>query len=88
VLVLRDPLRAEDWRQFRGANRDGVWAETDILESFRAEGSPVRWRAPAGPGFSSPVVAQERVYLVDAELAAPEARFRARLQALLRPVAK
>jgi outer membrane protein assembly factor BamB len=70
--------RADDWPQFRGPNRDGVWSETGILESFPGGGLTAVWRAPAGPGFSSPVVAQGRAYLFDAALSAPNARERVR----------
>jgi outer membrane protein assembly factor BamB len=78
LLVLLPPaLRADDWPQWRGPNRDGIWNETGILESFPADGLRVRWRAPVGPGWSSPVVAQGRVYLTDAELLPPKARERA-----------
>jgi outer membrane protein assembly factor BamB len=69
-------LLAEDWPQWRGPHRDGVCGETGLLESFPAEGLKVRWRVPVGWGFSSPVVAQGRVYLADSELAKPNARER------------
>ncbi len=69
-------LRAEDWPQWRGPNRDGVCGETGLLESFPAEGLKVRWRVPVGWGFSSPVVAQGRVYLADSELVKPKAKER------------
>src|SRR5438105_4792973 len=71
-LVPFAVLRAEDWPQWRGPNRDGVWSETGILESFPAEGLKVRWRAPVGWGWSSPVVAQGRVYLADAKVVPPK----------------
>ena len=69
-------LRADDWPQWRGPNRDGVCSETGLLESFPAEGLKVRWRVPVGWGFSSPVVAQGRVYLADSELVKPKAKER------------
>jgi outer membrane protein assembly factor BamB len=69
-------VRAEDWPQWRGSNRDGVWGETGIPESFPAEGLKVRWRVPVGWGFSSPVVAQGRVYLADSEVVKPKAKER------------
>src|SRR5260370_13605267 len=67
---------AEDWPQWRGPNRDGVWNETGLLESFPADGLKVRWRAPVGWGWSSPVVAQGRVYLIDAEVVKPKPKER------------
>jgi outer membrane protein assembly factor BamB len=69
-------LRADDWPQWRGPNRDGVCGETGLLESFPPEGLKVRWRVPVGWGFSSPVVARGRVYLADSEVVKPRARER------------
>src|SRR6476646_8268667 len=56
---------ADDWPQWRGANRDGVWRETGILESIPASGLDVRWRAKISNGFAGPVVAKKRVFVVD-----------------------
>jgi outer membrane protein assembly factor BamB len=68
LLLLREAVvQAEDWPQWRGPNRDGVWSETGILESFPPEGLKVRWRVPVGPGWSSPVVARGRVYVTDVQ---------------------
>ena len=68
LLCLAGILRAEDWPQWRGAHRDGVWHETGILQSFPPEGLKVLWRVPVGPGFSSPVVAQAKVYVTDSRV--------------------
>jgi outer membrane protein assembly factor BamB len=80
VLILSltqvSAVRADDWPQWRGANRDGVWSESGILENFPPDGLKVRWRAPVGIGFSSPVVAGGRVFVTDSELAKPKARER------------
>lgn len=67
---------AADWPQWRGPNRGGVWNESGILQSFPQGGLKVRWRVPVGPGWSSPVVAQGRVYVTDSELTRPRARER------------
>jgi outer membrane protein assembly factor BamB len=76
LLLLSAALQAEDWPQWRGRNRDGVCSETGLLDSFPAEGLKVRWRVPVGWGWSSPVVAQGRVYLADAEVAKPKPKER------------
>src|SRR5438093_1069608 len=34
ALLLSAAARADDWPQWRGPNRDAVWNETGILESF------------------------------------------------------
>lgn len=56
---------ADDWPEFRGPDREGVWREEGIVESFPAAGLPVLWRASVGAGFSGPAVAGGRVYLMD-----------------------
>jgi outer membrane protein assembly factor BamB len=77
-LLLPAALRAEDWPQWRGPNRDGARGETGILQTFPAEGLNVRWRVPAGWGFASPVVAHGHVFLADSEMMKPKARERLR----------
>ena len=57
--------RADDWPQWLGPERDGIWRETGIVESFSEEGPDVLWRVPAGLGYSSPTVADGKVYLSD-----------------------
>src|SRR5262245_50681084 len=61
-LVLSLAVLAEDWPQFRGTDRDNVWNETGILQTFPTEGLKVRWRTPVGSGWSSPVVVRSRVF--------------------------
>jgi outer membrane protein assembly factor BamB len=68
--------QAEDWPQFRGPRRDGTWNETGLLKTFLADGLKIRWRAPVRWGWSSPVVAQGRVIVLDAELIKPSAKER------------
>jgi outer membrane protein assembly factor BamB len=75
-LILTIEVRADDWPQWRGLHRDGVWSETGILETFPKGGLKIRWRAPVGNGFSSPVVADGRVYVTDSQLAKSKARER------------
>jgi outer membrane protein assembly factor BamB len=58
-------LRADDWPQWQGPRADGVWREMGIVEKFPAGGPPVRWRVPVGAGYSSPAVANGRVFLTD-----------------------
>ena len=67
---------AEDWPQWRGPNRDAVWNETNILQTFPTNGLKVRWRAPVGFGYSSPIVGQGRVVVSDSRLEIPKAHDR------------
>jgi outer membrane protein assembly factor BamB len=57
--------RADDWPQWRGPNRDGVWRETGIIEKFDKPQLDIQWRAEIGPGYSGPTVADGRVYVTD-----------------------
>lgn len=70
------PLRADDWPQWRGPNRDAVWHEDGIVTSFPAEGLKILWRAEVSTGFSSPIVADGRVYLTDVQLTYPDPKER------------
>jgi len=65
---LAAAAQADDWPQWRGPKRDGVWRETGILEAFPSDGLKVRWRAEVGPGYSGVVVAKGRVYVSDCQL--------------------
>lgn len=69
-------LRADDWPQWLGPKRDGVWREDRILEKFSSEGPKIRWRTPVGAGYSGPAVAQGRVFLTD-RLLSPDAKSQA-----------
>lgn len=65
-----------DWPQWRGLNRDAVWNETGIAQTFRTNGLKIRWRKSVGWGYSSPVIAQGRVFVTDAQLIKPSAKER------------
>lgn len=61
-------LGADDWPQWLGPQRDGVWRETGLLDRFPAEGPSVRWRVSVGQGYSGPAVAGGRVFLMDRQV--------------------
>lgn len=65
LLSIHGSLIAADWPQWRGPNRDGVWSESGILTAFPAAGLKPVWKVPAGLGYSSPIIAGERLYLSD-----------------------
>ena len=56
---------ADDWPQWRGPNRDGVWSETGIIGAFPEPQIETRWRVPISSGYSGPTVAAGRVYVTD-----------------------
>src|SRR5438093_4177471 len=69
LLLIATFVKADDWPQWRGPNRDGVWNETNVMQSFPPGGLEISWRVPVGRGWSSPVVARGRVYLTDVQIA-------------------
>jgi outer membrane protein assembly factor BamB len=71
-----ETIHADDWPQWRGLNRDGIWNEPGILETFPANELNVLWRVPVGIGFSSPVIVGGRVFVTDSELTRPKAHER------------
>jgi outer membrane protein assembly factor BamB len=58
-------VRADDWPQWLGPERDGVWREPGIVSRFPHGGPKVRWRTSVGLGYAGPAVAQGRVYVMD-----------------------
>ena len=62
--------RADDWPQWLGPQRDGVWREKEIVDKFPAGGPKILWRKPVGGGFAGPAVAGGKVYVHDRLLAA------------------
>jgi hypothetical protein len=55
----------DDWPQWRGPSRDGVWREEGLVDKFADKELKVRWRQPIGSGYSGPTVAGGRVYVTD-----------------------
>lgn len=79
--IVATPLHADSWPQWLGPQRDGVWREKGILETF-PEGGPRRiWRVDLGAGYSGPAVAGGRVFVMDrqvpAEIPKPKSVFEA-----------
>jgi len=56
---------ADEWPQWRGPNRDGVWHETGVVEKFDEPQLKLRWRAAVASGYSGPTIAGGRVFLTD-----------------------
>src|SRR5579871_169154 len=68
-MLIPGPIRALDWPQWLGANRDGIWRETGLVTRFPAGGPKVLWRTPIGTGYSGPAGADGRVYVMDRQRA-------------------
>jgi len=65
ILLTTTLVSAADWPQWMGPNRDDVWSETGIVETFPEGGLTFRWRKPISGGFAGPAVADGKVYVTD-----------------------
>ena len=59
-LLAAGALEAGDWSHWRGPARNGVSAETGLIDSWSAEGENLLWKADF-TGRSTPVVVGDRV---------------------------
>jgi outer membrane protein assembly factor BamB len=73
-MIATAPLHADDWPQWMGPHRDGVWRETGIVDTFPKDGPPVRWRVKIGGGYAGPAVVGDRVYVTDKQSATPDSQ--------------
>jgi outer membrane protein assembly factor BamB len=65
ILSSASAAVADDWPQWLGPRRDGIWREGGIVNRFPEGGPPVRWRAPIKGGYAGPAVVGNRVYVTD-----------------------
>jgi outer membrane protein assembly factor BamB len=55
-------VRAGDWPELRGPNRDGISVEKGLISTWKLNGENFLWRVPGG-GRSTPIVMGNRVYV-------------------------
>jgi outer membrane protein assembly factor BamB len=48
-----------------GPSRNGVWAETGIINAFPNRGPKIVWRKPVAGGYAGPAVAGDKVFVMD-----------------------
>lgn len=65
AVCVMESAQAEDWPEWRGKGRLGVWNESGIMERFPQNGLKVAWRTPIRAGFSGAAVAAGRVFVTD-----------------------
>lgn len=65
LLLAGGVCNGDEWPQWRGPGRDGLWREIGIIEKFAGEQIPVKWRVQISNGYSGPTVADGRVYVTD-----------------------
>jgi len=65
--LLTPPLWADDWPQFRGADRTDVSREKGLLQKWPKSGPKLLWTFKnTGIGFSGPAVVGDRLYIMGA----------------------
>ena len=66
IASVSAPARADDWPQWLGPQRDGVWREKNLVDSLKPEKPPkARWRVPIAGGYAGPAVANGKVFVTD-----------------------
>ena len=56
---------ADDWPQWLGEKRDGIWREVGVRKDLPEGSAKVLWRQPVGLGYAGPAVAKGKVYVPD-----------------------
>ena len=74
ACVFSSDLVSQDWPQWLGENRDSMWNETGIVDSFPEDGPQLLWRAEIAGGYAGPAVANGMVYVADYVRAEGDAR--------------
>lgn len=62
LISFSTTVRADDWPQWRGPNRDGISQEKGWLKAWPAEGPARLWTNNVGVGYSSFAVSKGRLY--------------------------
>jgi outer membrane protein assembly factor BamB len=63
-LIVSGPVIAESHAGWRGPDRNGVYRETGLLKAWPDDGPALVWEInDAGLGYSSPVIAGDRLYI-------------------------
>ena len=56
---------ADDWGQWMGPNRDGVYSESEVIDAIPESGLKIKWRTPIHGGYAGPAVADGKVFVFD-----------------------
>lgn len=65
VAWIAPTLQADEWPQWLGPKRDGVWREDGLVDKFPKDGPRIVWRQPINAGYCGPAVASGKVFLMD-----------------------
>ena len=65
LLLGQGKVNNNDWPQWRGPDRLGVWHNGPELDSLSSDMIQQIWSVEIGPGYNGPTVAKNRVYAMD-----------------------
>ena len=65
TLICIVNLKAQDWPQFLGPERNSTSPQKNLLRSWPEAGPEVLWTVDVGIGYGGPVVQNGKVYLLD-----------------------
>ena len=64
-LLFSGQVAADDWPQWQGPLRDGIWREKGVIRDLSAGTPDVTWRVKVAGGYSQPAIAAGRVFVTD-----------------------
>ncbi len=73
-ILAAGAVCGDDWPQWLGPQRDGIWRERGIVDSLPTNGLRTLWRVPVNKGYCGPAVADGRLYLLDRQAGPPMER--------------
>jgi len=65
AVLISGVCIGQDWNQWQGADRNGVWHESGTLDKFPEDGPRVVWRKEIAGGYAGPAVSDGRVVVMD-----------------------
>ncbi len=63
LLIWANRASGDDWPQFLGPNRNGIYVGKDLAAQWPAEGPAIVWKRDVGQGFAGPVVSEGKLIL-------------------------
>lgn len=67
IPALLSQNKTASWNQFRGPERNGIYNETGLNNSFPDKGPELVWKRDIGAGFSEIIVEGDRIYTMVSE---------------------
>lgn len=65
LLFFNTTVFCQDWSDWRGSKRDGLWNSVDVPLKFKSDQLTVKWEMPIGSGYSGPTVSKGKVFITD-----------------------